>query len=129
MSNVNEALVIGGGIAGPVAATALRKAGIEATVYEAYPGPSEGIGGALALEPNGLAALGVIDAADALRSAATPITRSVLALGNKELGEIPGLPGLPPRHVVERGDLHRILNERARAEGVQFEHGKRLLRV
>ena len=30
------ALVVGGGIAGPVAALALRKAGIDATVYEAY---------------------------------------------------------------------------------------------
>ena len=30
------ALVIGGGIAGPVAAMALRKAGIDAVVYEAY---------------------------------------------------------------------------------------------
>ncbi len=129
MSNVNTALVIGGGIAGPVTAIALRKAGIEANVYEAYPGPNEGIGGALALEPNGLSALGVIGAADAVRSVATPIRRSMLVLGDKELGEIPSLPDLPPRHVIERSDLHRILNERARAAGVRFEHGKRLLGV
>src|SRR4029077_3834219 len=57
------------------------------------------------------------------------ITRSVLALGGKRLGEIPSLTGLPPRQVVERGDLHRILNERARAAGVRFEHGKRLFGV
>ncbi|MET8339460.1 NAD(P)-binding protein, partial [Streptosporangium canum] len=36
MTAVKTALVIGGGIAGPVTALALRKAGIEATVYEAY---------------------------------------------------------------------------------------------
>jgi 2-polyprenyl-6-methoxyphenol hydroxylase-like FAD-dependent oxidoreductase len=129
MSNVNTAIVIGGGIAGPVAAIALRKAGIAASVYEAYPRPSEGIGGALALEPNGLAALGVIGAAEAVRGVATPITRSMLALGSRELGEIPSLPGLPPRHVIERGDLHRILNDCARATGVRFEYGKRLLGV
>jgi 2-polyprenyl-6-methoxyphenol hydroxylase-like FAD-dependent oxidoreductase len=129
MSNINTALVIGGGIAGPVAAIALRKAGIEASVYEAYPRPSEGVGGALALEPNGLAALGVIGVADAVRAVATPITRSVLALGGRELGEIPGLPGLPPRHVIERSDLHEILNGRARAVGVRFEYGKRLVGV
>jgi len=75
MSNVNTAIVIGGGIAGPVAAIALRKAGVEATVFEAYPRPSDGIGGSLALEPNGLAALGVIGAADAVRAVATPIGR------------------------------------------------------
>jgi 2-polyprenyl-6-methoxyphenol hydroxylase-like FAD-dependent oxidoreductase len=112
-----------------VAAIALRKAGVEASVYEAYPRPSDGIGGALALEPNGLAALDLIGAADAVRSVATPINRSVLALGNKDLGEIPSLAGLPPRHVVERGDLHRILDEYARAAGVRVEHGKRLLGV
>jgi 2-polyprenyl-6-methoxyphenol hydroxylase-like FAD-dependent oxidoreductase len=127
MKNMETAIVIGGGIAGPVAALALRKAGIDARVYEAYPQPTEGIGGALALEPNGLAALAVIGAADAVRSVATPITRSVLTLGEKTLGEIPRLPGLPPRHVVERADLHRILTERAREAGVDFVHGKRLV--
>ena len=129
MSNVNTALVIGGGIAGPVAAIALRKAGVDASVYEAYPRPSEGIGGSLALEPNGLAALGVIGAADAVRAVATPITRSVLAFGGRELGEIPALAGLPPRHVIERGDLHKILDDRARAAGVLIQHGKRLIGV
>jgi 2-polyprenyl-6-methoxyphenol hydroxylase-like FAD-dependent oxidoreductase len=129
MTIVRTALVIGGGIAGPVAAMALRKAGIEARIYEAYPRPSGGIGGALALEPNGLAALGVIGAADAVRPVATPITRSVLALGDKRLGEIPRLPGLPPRHVIERDDLHGILSARARAADVHFEYGKRLLAV
>ena len=44
MSDVRTALVIGGGIAGPVAAMALRKAGIDATVHEAYSGPAEEIG-------------------------------------------------------------------------------------
>lgn len=56
MSAVTSALVIGGGVAGPVAATALRAAGIEATVYEAYPGPAYNIGSALGFAPNGLAA-------------------------------------------------------------------------
>jgi 2-polyprenyl-6-methoxyphenol hydroxylase-like FAD-dependent oxidoreductase len=129
MSNVNTAIVIGGGIAGPVAAIALRKAGVEATVFEAYPRPSDGIGGSLALEPNGLAALGVIGAADAVRAVATPITRSMLALSGKVLGAIPALAGLPPRHVIERGDLHKILNDRARGAGVLTQHGKRLIGV
>src|ERR1700735_4938544 len=51
-SKVRTALVIGGGIAGPVAATALLKAGVQATVYEAYPTLAEGIGGGLALAAN-----------------------------------------------------------------------------
>jgi FAD-dependent urate hydroxylase len=39
-TRTRTAIVIGGGIAGPVVATALRKAGIEADVYEAYPEPA-----------------------------------------------------------------------------------------
>lgn len=35
MTRTRTALVIGGGIAGPVAAMALQKAGIQAGVYEA----------------------------------------------------------------------------------------------
>jgi 2-polyprenyl-6-methoxyphenol hydroxylase-like FAD-dependent oxidoreductase len=86
MPAVQRALVIGGGIAGPVAATALAKAGIDAEVYEAHPaGPAatNGIGGSLALEPNGLAALRVIDAAEDVAAAAMPISRSIMSVGAK----------------------------------------------
>jgi FAD-dependent urate hydroxylase len=34
---MTKALIIGGGVAGPVTAMALQRAGIEAAVYEAYP--------------------------------------------------------------------------------------------
>ena len=50
MPAAQTALVIGGGIAGPVAATALTMAGIDAAVYEARdPAGANGIGGSLAL--------------------------------------------------------------------------------
>ncbi|MEV1203903.1 FAD-dependent oxidoreductase, partial [Microbispora rosea] len=52
--------IIGGGIAGPVTALALRKAGMDATVYEAYPTGADGAGGSLALAPNGMAALEIV---------------------------------------------------------------------
>jgi FAD-dependent urate hydroxylase len=44
MTAVRTAWVIGGGIAGPVAAMALLKAGIEPTVFEAH-GPTAGVAG------------------------------------------------------------------------------------
>jgi len=128
MSDVRSALVIGSGIAGPVTATALRKAGIDATVYEAYPAPSEGIGGALALAPNGLAALHIIGADDAVRAASIPITRSVMSIGTSRV-VMPRIEDLPPLHVIQRGDLHRALQERAHASGVRFEWAKRLVAV
>lgn len=54
---IRTALVIGGGIAGPVAALALQKAGIDAVIYEAYPSRAYDAGGGLTLAPNGLDAL------------------------------------------------------------------------
>jgi 2-polyprenyl-6-methoxyphenol hydroxylase-like FAD-dependent oxidoreductase len=124
-SKVRTALVIGGGIAGPVVAAALLKAGIQATVYEAYPTLSEGIGGGLALAPNGLAALGVIGADDAVRALATPITGTVMAVGGNSR-RLPSLAGVEPLQIVGRGDLHRVLHDRAAELGVRFEYGKRL---
>src|ERR1700754_5034953 len=56
MELARTALVIGGGIAGPVAAVALRRAGIDATVYEAYAGPAQGGGGEMMVASNGVAA-------------------------------------------------------------------------
>jgi 2-polyprenyl-6-methoxyphenol hydroxylase-like FAD-dependent oxidoreductase len=129
MSKVRTALVIGGGIAGPVTATALHKAGIEATVCEAYSGPAFGIGGVLAIAPNGLAALGIVDAEDAVRAIATPFPKMAMSIASKNLGELPGLPDLPALQVVERGDLHRALHDRAIAAGVRFKYGKRLAGV
>ncbi|MCW2639383.1 MAG: Monooxygenase, FAD-binding [Dactylosporangium sp.] len=128
MTEVKTAIVIGGGIAGPVAALALRKAGIEATVYEAYPSNADGIGGGLALEPNGIAALRVVGADEAVTAIATPITRRVMTVGRKHIG-LPGLPDTPPLQVVRRSDLYRALHGRAVAGGVAIEYGKRLVDV
>jgi 2-polyprenyl-6-methoxyphenol hydroxylase-like FAD-dependent oxidoreductase len=129
MSKVRTALVIGGGIAGPVTATALLKAGIEATVHEAYPAESNGIGGVLALAPNGLSALGIVGADDAVRSIATPIRRTVMTLGARKPIPLPGLADLPPLQAVERGEFHRVLRDRAIEAGVRFAYGKRLVGV
>ena len=44
MTHIRTALIIGGGIAGPSAAMALQKAGIESVIYEAHPTASDGVG-------------------------------------------------------------------------------------
>jgi 2-polyprenyl-6-methoxyphenol hydroxylase-like FAD-dependent oxidoreductase len=132
MPAAHTALIIGGGIAGPVAATALTMAGIGAEVYEARPADPEaanGIGGSLALEPNGLAALRIIDADDDVRAAAIPITRSNMSIASKPGREVPGPQGLPPRQLIDRGVLHGILAERAQRAGVRIQHGKKLIGV
>ena len=132
MPAAQTALVIGGGIAGPVAATALTMAGIDAEVYEARasdPASANGIGGSLALEPNGLAALRVVGADDSVRAAAIPITRSVMSIASKPGREMPMPQGLPPRQLIDRGALHRILRDLAERAGVRIHHAKKLIRV
>lgn len=130
MPAAQSALVIGGGIAGPVAATALVMAGIDATVYEARPAAAaNGIGGSLALEPNGLAALRIVGADDEVRAAAIPITTSVMSIGSKPGRQAPTPQGLPPRQLIDRGELHRILRDRAMGVGVRIHDGAKLIRV
>jgi 2-polyprenyl-6-methoxyphenol hydroxylase-like FAD-dependent oxidoreductase len=58
-----KALVIGAGIAGPVTAIFLKKAGIDAQLFEAWP-YSTGIGGGLQIAPNGMHVLAEIGLAD-----------------------------------------------------------------
>jgi 2-polyprenyl-6-methoxyphenol hydroxylase-like FAD-dependent oxidoreductase len=125
---INKAIVIGGGIAGPVAALALHKAGIEATVYESYPHSADGIGGTIGLAPNGVAALEIVGAARATVAAAEPAYRQVMLVGRKRV-EVPGLADVGALQVVRRSDLYRILHERAVEEGVSIVHGKRLVDV
>jgi 2-polyprenyl-6-methoxyphenol hydroxylase-like FAD-dependent oxidoreductase len=125
---VRKALVMGGGIAGPVAALALRKAGIDAVVYEAYAGTSEGVGGMLMVAPNGLAALRVVDVD--VSHIGQPIAKMRMTDGvGKVLAELPGLPDLPPSRVLWRSDLYRAIAERAVAARIRVEHGKRLVGV
>jgi 2-polyprenyl-6-methoxyphenol hydroxylase-like FAD-dependent oxidoreductase len=128
-SAINSAIVIGGGVAGPVVAMALQKAGIEATIYEAYPGTTGGIGGTLAIAPNGLAALGVIGADEAVRAVAQPITNMAMAVGHKRIGTLPTLPGQPPLQLVHRNDLHRVLHDRAAECGIAVRYQKKLASV
>ena len=128
MEQARTAMVAGGGIAGAVAAIALRKAGIAATIYEAYPGGADGIGGALMLAPNGLAALDVVGAGAAVRKVGSPTPRMVMETGTgKRLGVFEDLPGLPTSRTFARPDLYVALLATAKAAGAEVIHGKRLV--
>ncbi|MEC3956712.1 NAD(P)/FAD-dependent oxidoreductase [Nocardia sp. CDC153] len=126
--SVNSAIVIGGGISGPVTATALHMAGIDVTVFEAYPGPAYGIGANLALAPNGVAALEIVGAADAVRALAVPASKSSMSVNGKRI-DLPGLENIEPLRIIDRADLHQALHDTAVAKGVRFEYNKRLVEV
>ncbi|MGW1451835.1 FAD-dependent monooxygenase [Micromonospora sp. NPDC002411] len=57
---------------------------------------------------------------------ATPIERTMMAVGRRRIA-LPTLAGVPPLRVVHRAELHRVLHDRAVAEGVTFAYGKRLV--
>ena len=125
-----KALIIGGGVTGPVAALALHKAGIEAEIFEAYEQAADGVGGWLMIAPNGINALGIVGAADAVRTIGRPNRRMVMTDGRgKRFGAFDELDPANPSQTVLRPDLYRLLAERATEAGIKLHHGKRLVDV
>ncbi|GAA1464392.1 FAD-dependent monooxygenase [Nocardiopsis exhalans] len=130
---MTKALIIGGGIGGPVAAAALQRAGTEAIVYEAHSGPGGGIGAFLTLAPNGLAALRTLGMLDAVRAAASFPTTGIEFVNGKgrRLGLLPdGSDQGPPELrtvTINRDALQSTLAETAQEQGVRIEYGKRFV--
>ncbi len=128
MNRARTALVIGGGIAGPATAMALRKAGVEAAVYEARPGAADGVGVVLTLGSNGLAALESLGADARALEAGFPTPGILLrGSGGKELGVSRISASDPVSRTLRRSDLYRAVRDEAVGQGVRFEHGKRLV--
>lgn len=122
------ALVIGGGIAGPVAAMALQQAGIQATVYEAYADSADGVGAGLSLAPNGMDALDVVGLRELVAPIGVPMTGIEMQdWKGRRLGEFGNPPGVPPMRLVWRADLYRVLYAEAERRGIAVEHGRRLV--
>jgi FAD-dependent urate hydroxylase len=129
-STNKKAVIVGCGIAGPVAAMALQRAGIEATVYEAYEAPADYAGLFLNTASNGLDVLCTLGIDVPSRADGFPIPRMVMWSGTgKRLGEVANgvrLPDGTVSVVVKRGTLQRMLREEAESRGIGIEYGKRL---
>jgi 2-polyprenyl-6-methoxyphenol hydroxylase-like FAD-dependent oxidoreductase len=117
-----KALIIGCGIAGPVLAMFLQRAGITATVYEGWPEPRDDEGAFLNLAPNGLDVLDTLGIKSEIEAYGTPTT-SILFQNHrgKQLGKNPERTLL-----VKRGMLTRGLRTAALDRGIAVEFGKRL---
>jgi FAD-dependent urate hydroxylase len=130
---ISKALIIGGGIAGPTAAMALRKAGIDATVYEAHGPGAEHVGAGFNIATNGLDALAAIDALDATKGLGIPATH--ISMYNRKarlLGTVAtGLPrpGAPDTTTFKRGELFGALAGEAASRGITTEYHRRLVRI
>ncbi|KFG98194.1 monooxygenase [Burkholderia paludis] len=128
MNKVRHALIAGSGIAGPVVALALARAGIRSTLYESYAASADGIGAGLMVSPNGLEALKIVGVDAALRAVSQPIAHMAMAdARGKVLTRFDGLEGMQPGRVVYRSDLYRVLRDAVVAAGIPIVHGKRLV--
>jgi 2-polyprenyl-6-methoxyphenol hydroxylase-like FAD-dependent oxidoreductase len=125
-----KALIIGGGIAGPVTALALQRAGIDATIYESHPRTDGDVGSFFTVTANGLTALDAVGALGVARQAGFPTRRNVLwNHAGRRLASIPldaTLPGSPAALTMKRSQLARLLQDEALARGIQIEFGRRL---
>ncbi|MFJ3407790.1 FAD-dependent monooxygenase [Promicromonospora sp. NPDC090134] len=125
-------MVVGGGIAGTTCAIALHRAGMKATVYEAYDRTADSAGVYLTLAVNALDALRAVDVD--LRGLGFDTPRITMRSGSgRTLGELPYGTGLEAAgdgttsRTVKRADLYRRLRDEALRCGVRFEHGRRLV--
>jgi 2-polyprenyl-6-methoxyphenol hydroxylase-like FAD-dependent oxidoreductase len=127
-----KALIIGAGIAGPITAILLKRAGIDAEIFEAWP-RSAGIGGGLQIAPNGMQVLAEAGLADEMirrGSVAEAIefySQSGAKLGavNRNMKERFGQPAVNMRRSV----LNEAVLARADAENIAVSFEKRLVRI
>jgi 2-polyprenyl-6-methoxyphenol hydroxylase-like FAD-dependent oxidoreductase len=127
-----KALIIGGGIAGPVSAIFLKRAGIDAQVFEAWP-CSTGIGGGLQIAPNGMHVLAEIGLADemirrgSIADAFEFYSQSGTKLGsiNRNMQQRFGQPAVN----MCRATLNEAILATARRESIEVTFEKRLVHI
>jgi 2-polyprenyl-6-methoxyphenol hydroxylase-like FAD-dependent oxidoreductase len=132
MTKRPKALIIGGGIAGPVTGIFLNKAGIDAQVFEAWP-YSTGIGGGLQIAPNGMHVLAEIGlASDMIRQGSVAESfdfysqkGALLGSLNRNMRERFGQPAVN----MCRATLNEALIDKAWSDGVAVHFEKRLVAI
>jgi 2-polyprenyl-6-methoxyphenol hydroxylase-like FAD-dependent oxidoreductase len=128
-----RALIIGGGICGPVTAMAMQQAGIEATVYEGRAQDEGRPGAYLSVASNGLDALRAIGAHHLVAANGFLTAETIMMNGaGKTLGRVPIGSARDPELItrtVKRADLQGVLSAEAVRRGVRVEFGKRLVHV
>ena len=128
-----RAIVVGGGVAGPATALALRRVGVEPVVLEARTAEEMAAGSYLTLAPNGVHAADELGVGERLRAEAFPTRRNELVSGTgRVLGSVTlgaplpdGCSGL----TLKRPALARLLSAAAVDAGIEVRHGARVVAV
>ena len=129
-TNKRKALIIGCGIAGPVLALFLQRAGIEAEIYEAQPATDDQAGSFLNVAANGMDVLTTLGLDDQLFAEGFPCSRMIMWSSNgKRLGEVLNAGAQDPDAtsvIIKRTVLHRIVRNEAMRQGIKIAFDKRL---
>lgn len=128
---MTKALIIGGGIAGPTLAVALRRIGMEAEVFEQLSPDADQRGSWINFQANGLDALRAVGLESGVAEIGYPVdTISFVNGRGRSLGQMPmafrrpdGLTSL----MMPRARLFVALAEAARRHGIPVHHDKRLI--
>lgn len=123
--NQQNAIIIGGGIAGPAMALALQQVGIASTIYEASASPRDKAGAFLNLAPNGLNVLRALALDDLTTELGFRNDRLIFHNDSGRILAEAAVGGV----TMMRGALSRALREAAVATGVPFAFGKTLTAV
>ncbi len=124
-----KALIIGGGIAGPVAAMFFKHAGIDAEVYEARSVSDDDTGWFLNLAGNGIDVLKTLGLDGPIATEGSPAPHMIMWSGKgKRLGEVRNgaRAGLTESVLIKRPALQRILREAAMRQGITIHFGQKL---
>ncbi|MFB9907723.1 FAD-dependent monooxygenase [Allokutzneria oryzae] len=128
---ISDVVIVGGGIAGTVAAIALHKAGIDATVHEAYPTGANDAGAFFTIMHNGMDALAAVGLDQAVAEHSYPAQGVRLVDGTgRQLGEqsyAQGMGSVPGPRTLRRSALYQLLHDEAAKRGIRVEHSKRLI--
>jgi 2-polyprenyl-6-methoxyphenol hydroxylase-like FAD-dependent oxidoreductase len=127
-SDAKRVLIIGGGIAGPVAALFLQEAGFSPQIFEATGGPNAA-GGAVGLAPNGMNVLSAAGVDQEVRDVSVAASKwsfenssgKVLACSDADTVRY-GQAGV----MITRPALHRVLVAQAEARGIPIYYNKRI---
>ncbi len=128
-----RALVIGGGVAGPAAAVALQRVGIDVELFESSEASSSSPGLFLTLAVNGMRALdrlGLLEGV--LEQDPPPVPTPSLVFqssSGKTLGTVPNgwLDADTPSVTLPRSSLHEALVRQADRRGIKVHRGRRLV--
>ncbi len=129
-----RALIIGGGIGGPVLGTWLRRLGMAVEIAEARPAVGGAEGAFLGVAPNGMNVLDQLGLADEVAAEGVPCrafrfhNRAGKAIGTIDRSGDAGAFGRPLT-MVRRARLQQALAAAAERAGVRIRHGKRLAAI